>query len=391
MGCAFAEELLSNDCGRRHSVTGQAAPGACADHCTSAAVGSPRGGFRVALVCEPCDGSVVAQVARLRLTPSFIPGKKGATKVVSVARLREFGRRHRVAVAVVGAVATAALLAAVLARRREEFQAAVSSAPWWVLAVTVALHVIALLSRSEAWHLSVDAAGGSVPRRVLFRASSMQVLGSLLSGQLGAAARIVALRRSSRDVCPQVPTLIAAEVPILSAEVALAALTSFTLVGPLGLAWWLPLAAGAVILAGGAGLRRLALCTVRELWRGLAVLRSLGGGGRVLGWVLVAIFCQIVRNWLLLHAVGVDASFFDAIAVLIAVVTLGQLPVGPAVGAAAAVLILGSNDVAASAAAGVLMTATGTAGALGFAVWAGLDGTWARIRRHAPRTADTTA
>jgi hypothetical protein len=46
--------------------------------------------------------------------------------------------------------------------------------------------------------------------------------------------------------------------------------------------------------------------------------------------VLVAVFAQIFRNWLLLHAVGVDASFFDAIAVLIAVVTLAQLPVGPA-------------------------------------------------------------
>ena len=69
---------------------------------------------------------------------------------------------------------------------------------------------------------------------MLFRASSTQVLGSLLNGQLGAAARIVALRRSSSEVCPQVPTLIAAEVPILAVEAALAALTSFTLVGPLG-------------------------------------------------------------------------------------------------------------------------------------------------------------
>jgi uncharacterized membrane protein YbhN (UPF0104 family) len=310
---------------------------------------------------------------------------------VSVAWLRQFGRRHRVLVAVGGGLATAGLLAAVLAHRRDEFQAAVAGAPWWVLAVTVALHAIALLARSEAWHVSVGAAGGSVPRRVLFRASSMQVLGSLLSGQLGAAARIVALRRSSRDVCPQLPTLIAAEVPILSAEVALAALTSFTLVGPLGLPWWSPLVAGAAILAGGAGLRRLALCTGRELWRGLAVLRSLGGGGRVLGWVLVAVFCQIFRNWLLLHAVGVDASFFDAIAVLIAVVTLGQLPVGPAVGAAAAVLILGHDGLAASAAAGVLMTATGTAGALAFAAWAGLDGTWVRVRRHVPRPAGAAA
>jgi uncharacterized membrane protein YbhN (UPF0104 family) len=92
--------------------------------------------------------------------------------------------------------------------------------------------------------------------------------------------------------------------------------------------------------------------------------------------VLVAVFAQIFRNWLLLHAVGVDASFFDAIAVLIAVVTLAQLPVGPSVGAAAAVLILGSEGVAAAAAAGVLLTATGTVGGLCFAGWAGADRLW---------------
>jgi uncharacterized membrane protein YbhN (UPF0104 family) len=308
-----------------------------------------------------------------------------------LARMREIGRRHRVPVAVAGALVTAGALVVALNGRRHEFETAMSSAPWWVLTVTVALHVVALLARTEAWHLSVEAAGGRVARRVLFRASSMQVLGSLLSGQLGAAARIVALRRSSRDVCPQVPTLIAAEVPILSVEVALAALTSFTLVGPLGLPWWSPLVAGAVILVGGAGLRRLALCTGRELWRGLAVIRSLTGGGRLVGWVLVAVVCQILRNWLLLHAVGVDASLFDAVAVLIAVVTLGQLPVGPAVGAAAAVLILGSDGVAAAAAAGVLMTATGTTGALAFAVWAGLDRLWARLRAGAPRPVEGAA
>ena len=106
------------------------------------------------------------------------------------------------------------------------------------------------------------------------------------------------------------------------------------------------------------------------------MLRSLRGGSRVVAFVLLAVFAQIFRNWLLLHAVGVDASFFDAIAVLIAVVTLGQLPVGPSVGAASAVLILGSNGVAAAAAAGVLMTVTGTIGGLCFAAWAGADHLW---------------
>ena len=83
---------------------------------------------------------------------------------------------------------------------------------------------------------------------------------------------------------------------------------------------------------------------------GLAVVRSLSRGSRVIGFVVIAVFGQIFRNWLLLHAVGVDASFFDAIAVLIAVVVLGQFPVGPSGGAAAAVLILGSQGVAAAAA-----------------------------------------
>src|SRR3954468_13882807 len=269
---------------------------------------------------------------------------------------RGFGRRHRIVVAIAGVGVTTGLLVYALNGRRHEFATAVSEASWRVLTVTVLLHVMALLARSEAWHVTIEAAGGRVERRNLFRASSFQSLGSLINGQLGAAARIVALRRSSPELCPQVPTLIAAEFPIVAVEAALAALASFTLVGPLGLPWWSPLVAAGVIVAGGAGLRRLALCRGRELWRGLAVIRCSRGGPRVVGWVLVAVFCQIFRNWMLLHAVGVDASFFDAIAVLIAVVTLGQLPVGPAVGAAAAVLILGGDGVAASAAAGVLMT-----------------------------------
>jgi hypothetical protein len=69
----------------------------------------------------------------------------------------------------------------------------------------------------------------------------------------------------------------------------------------------------------------------------------------------------------------VPVSLLDSIAVLIAMVTLSQLPFGPSVGAAATVLILGTHGTAIVAAAGVLLTATGTAGALCFAVWAASD------------------
>jgi uncharacterized membrane protein YbhN (UPF0104 family) len=261
----------------------------------------------------------------------------------------------------------------VLAGRRHEFAAAISEVAAWTLVATVVLQIGALVARSEAWHLSIEAAGGTVSRRLLYRASSMQVLGAVLNGQLGVAARIAALRRWSAADCPQVPTLIAAEFPILAAEATLAALASFTLIGPLGLPWWPPLVGVAVLVTASAGLRRLALRTGRELWKGLAVLRSLGGGSRVLGFVVVAVVAQIFRNWMLLHAVGVDASLLDAVALLIAAVVFGQLPVGPTSGTAAAVLILGSDGVASAAAAGVLLTVTGTLGGLCFAAWAGAD------------------
>jgi uncharacterized membrane protein YbhN (UPF0104 family) len=300
------------------------------------------------------------------------------------ANMRAFARRRRTAITVVGSVLTAAALVIGLAGRREQFSTSLSTASLAVLAAATLLQVVALLVRTEAWHLSIEAAGGTVRRRILYRASSMQVLGSVINGQLGVAARITALRRSSPTVSPQVPTLIAAEFPILAVEATLAALTSFTLVGPLGLPWWLPIVVLAVIGTVSAGLRHLAVRQGRKLWRGLAVLRSRSGGGRVVALVLVAVLAQIFRIWMLLHAVGVSASLFDAIAVLIAVVTLGQLPLGPGAGAASAILILGSQGTAAAAAAGVLLTVTGIVGGLFFAAWAGGDQLWASLRPARP-------
>jgi len=250
-----------------------------------------------------------------------------------------------------------------------------------VLLLAAALQIVALLARSEAWHRCIEAAGGTVPRRLLFRASSMGYVGSLLNAQLGLAARIGALRRSSPAESPAIPTLIAAELPIMAVEALFGAITSFTLIGPLGLPWWSPIVFLVLVGGVGFGLRHLAQRPGRDLWRGLLVLRSMRGGRLLLFWVMVAVLAQICRNWALLHAVGVQASFLDAIAVLIAMSTLAQLPIGPSVGAGAAVLILGREGVAAVAAAGILSTATGIAGGLAFAAWAGADRLWVHSRR----------
>jgi hypothetical protein len=282
-------------------------------------------------------------------------------------------RRHRSTLTVVASIGASLALVFVLISKWGELETGVTGAPLVIAAAAVSLQVVALVSRSEAWYGCVRAGGGTVSRRTLYRASSMGFVGGLLHTQLGTAARIAALRRLAPEESPRVPALIGAELPILIVEGSLAALTSFTLVGPLGLPWWVPLLCLGAIAATSAALGAVATAGVRWLRSGLAVLRTLDGRARLVGFVLIAVFAQIARNWLLLHAVGVDASLFDAIAVLIAVVTLGQLPFGLSVGAAASVLILGPHGVAAAAAAGVLLTATGTVGALAFAAWGGLD------------------
>jgi hypothetical protein len=66
----------------------------------------------------------------------------------------------------------------------------------------------------------------------------------------------------------------------------------------------------------------------------------------------------------------VDASLMDAVAVLIVSVSLSAFPIRAGVGATATVLILGAHGVADTAAAGVLLTVTGTVGGLCYAIWA---------------------
>ena len=95
--------------------------------------------------------------------------------------------------------------------------------------------------------------------------------------------------------------------------------------------------------------------------------------GRLITFAVSAVCAQVARNWLMLHAIGVNVSVFDSMALLIVMFTVGQLPIGPSTGPAAAVLILGTNGVAAVAAAGGLLTVTGVIGSLCYAAWATID------------------
>jgi hypothetical protein len=282
-------------------------------------------------------------------------------------------RRHPVAVTVIGSLVVAAALAYGLWDKRDEFVEAFGSASAQVLAGAIGLQVIWLIARSEAWHVCVAAAGGRVARRRLYRAASVGYLGNQFNSNFGLGVRIAALRRSAPDHSPSPSVLIAAELPIVVIEMALAAILSFTLIGPLGVPWWIPviILAVAAVLIGGAG--HFVRDRRHGFWQGLDVLRGLASRNVIIALVMFATGAQVVRNLVVLHGLGVDISVFDAVALLIAAAAIGLLPVGPTLGAATAVLILGHNGVAVVAAAGALLTATGAVGALCFAAWALAD------------------
>ena len=304
-----------------------------------------------------------------------------------VATLRSVVRRHPAAVSIAGSLVVAGALAIAIAGNGGEFLAALESAPLWLLAVCVALHISWLVARSEAWSVCIGAAGGSVSRRRLYRASSVGYLGNIVNGQFGLAVRIAALRRSAPTDSPRAHVLVAAELPVVLIEAALAAICSFTLVGPLGVPWWVPLICFAFMAAVIAGLQRVTHHRREGFWSGFAVLRGLRGRNSIIALVCVAVVIQIARNWLLLNWTGVDASVLDATGLLIGLAVIGLLPVGPSLGAAATVLILGTDGVEASAAAGALLTATAAVGAVTFAGWALVDRLWPERAQSAPAPA----
>ena len=287
--------------------------------------------------------------------------------------MRAWMRRHSALVTVIGSLTVAAALVVGLWNKREDFVEAFTSASFAVLAAAALLQVAWLVARSEAWHVCVGAAGGSVGRRRLYRAAAVGYLGNLFNSNFGLGVRIAALRRSAPADSPKAPVLIAAELPIVVVEAVLAAVLSFTLVAPLGWPWWSALVIMTVTTAVLVTLTLLLRNKREGFWKGLEVMRGLKSRNAIIVLVMVATGMQVVRNMVVLEGLGVDISFLDAVALLITAAVVGLLPVGPTLGAATAVLILGSNGPAVVAAGGALLTATGAVGALCFAGWALMD------------------
>src|ERR1700731_3380506 len=92
-------------------------------------------------------------------------------------RLGALASRRRTPLTAVGTLLAVGVLVFVLAGRWGQFASAAEGAPWWALTAAAVLQIASLLSRTEAWHISVHAAGGTVDRRRLYRAAGVGYLG----------------------------------------------------------------------------------------------------------------------------------------------------------------------------------------------------------------------
>ena len=291
--------------------------------------------------------------------------------------------RRRIAVSVGGAAAVAALLVYALAGRGSQFSAALRTAPLTLVGLSVLLQIGALLTRTEAWAICVRAAGGTVSRRVLFRSAAFGCVASIVNGSVGMAVRIASVRRAAPLTTPGAPALVAAEVPIITVELALVALFSFTLVAPLGVPLWVPaiiimLMVGLVALlrrvstGTGPGWGRARRPAHAEPWPPVHVRPA---GGVRPGAAQLADAPRDRRARLDLRLDGATDRHVH------------RRPTAdrPEHRPAATVLILGAHGVAATAAAGVLVTLTGIIGSLIFAAWAATDSIANRRRAVAHR------
>jgi hypothetical protein len=115
---------------------------------------------------------------------------------------------------------------------------AIRAAPIWLLSLAALPQLVALMRGPKPGTCARPARPPATVDCSELPASLP--VASVLDGALGVAARIASLRRTAPRDSPRVSALLAAEVPIVSVEIALTALFSFTLVGPLGVPGWAP-------------------------------------------------------------------------------------------------------------------------------------------------------
>jgi hypothetical protein len=261
-------------------------------------------------------------------------------------------------------LAAAGVLIAVCLDHRPQLAAALRKLPPSVFAATVAIHVLALLARSEAWFVTLAAIDGrGAPRRAVHFASAGGFLVGTVSGHATLPLRMLLLRRLAPRNSPPLRDMLVADAPIYALEASIAAALVPLAAGALGVPWWAALAAPLAAAVGLVLLRRAhGFASRRGLVRGLAILANVSRRRRLVAFVLAFSSLTFARLWLLLAWCGLPHGIGQATLLFITAGVLSLLPLGPAAGPAATLVATGGAHVGPAAAAGLGITGSSFAG-----------------------------
>jgi hypothetical protein len=152
--------------------------------------------------------------------------------------------------------------------------------------------------------------------------------------------------------------------------------------GALKVVWWVPVLlvlAGIAGIAGALALRRR--FARHNLFRGLDVLAHSRHRNLVAVLMVIVICTQVARTLIVLQAVGLHPSLLQAVATFVAAGVLSSLFAGPGAGTAGGpLLIFGHGSLAASAAAGLVLSITSLLAGVLYAIPGGPVFLW-RLKR----------
>jgi hypothetical protein len=263
-----------------------------------------------------------------------------------------------------------AIVAVVCVRHAEDLGEALERVDPWIFVACVALHLVVVTVRTEAWRVTLAGIGRVPPRRAAHWASAIGFGAGILEGHAALPARMAVARRVAPEDTPALREMLLSDLPVYALEACLLAMLL-----PLAAAHGMdlpPWTAALALVAPPASVLGLRLLHQRfeshRLAAGLAVLGRPGLRGRLVWMSAIVVGLTFARIWITLHVVGLPAGLADAAAAYVAVTLVGQLPLGPATGPAATLAVASGSGVAAAAAAGLVVSATSIAGVLVYIV-----------------------
>ena len=277
--------------------------------------------------------------------------------------------------AAVTSIAALAVVCALCVTHADAVGAAFAAVSAWAFATAVALHVATLVLRSEAWRVTLAAAGGeTLPRRAVHVANAAAFVAGAVQSQAALPARVALLRRLAGTRAPRAGQICVADVPIFALELcATALLLAAAVVAGRG-AWWVAPIAVAVAVGVLAGARLAPRCLARRTSvHGLAVLADRARRGPLTILVAAIVALTMARVWLVLSVCGLPHGPGEVAWVFAALGVFGLLPIGPGAPSAATLAALGTASVGATVAAGLLLGASSIVAVLAYALLVVVD------------------